>query len=213
MNVSPAIVGIGALVGGGAAVGVGSTMLMDSIAGEHPTGSDADRPAGRVAGGAALLGFAVAAGGVVALAKGRLKLGAALLGGGFGTMAGSLGASVAFGVRHGVGVKTTVDNVLRDYDHNRNDQLELTDQGWFQPAETTRVETDSHEDSDGDTHYDTTYYSIDRLATRADLNHDQIATRDELTTAVSAYDLKGDGRLDYEEMKRFDREIGERVIG
>ena len=90
---NPLAIGGGAFVASGLAVGFGASKLMDGVADKHPTGSDADKPAGRIQWGAAGLGFASAAGGMVALATGRVNLGAALFGAGAGAMLGSFGAA------------------------------------------------------------------------------------------------------------------------
>ncbi|MCB0879701.1 MAG: hypothetical protein KDC46_12080 [Thermoleophilia bacterium] len=212
MNVNPFAVGAGVAVATGLVTGFGGSKLMDSIADKHPTGSDADKPAGHVVGWTEGLGFATAAGGMVALATGRLALGGALFGAGMGAMIGGFGASIAYGVRHGIGVDTSVDNVLSGYDHNRNGQLELEDPGFWHQAETRRTERTSHEDSNGDTYWETETFSIDRLVDRADTNGDWVATRPELRDVVSSYDSDGDGRLKGEELKRFQREVGEERI-
>jgi hypothetical protein len=163
--------------------------------------------------GGAIAGFGVAAGGMAALATGRVQLGAGLLGAGAGTMLGSFGAGIAFSARHGVGVETSVNDVLSGYDHNRNGQIDLDRGSWWREPETQRTTTTRHEDSNGNAYYTTDTYSIDRLATRADEDRNQVATRGELTSTIGSYDDNGDGRLQGAEAKRFDREIGERHIG
>ena len=212
MTINPFMVGGGAAVATGLAVGFGATRLTDNIAKEHPNGSDADKPARRVLWTAAGLGFASAAGGMGALMTGRLNLGAALLGAGVGGMLGSFGANVAFGARHGIGVETSVNDVLSSYDRNSNDQIDMDGGSWWRSPETTRTTTTRHEDSDGRVWYDTDTYSIERLSTRADSNTDWKVTRDELATAIAAYDSDENGRLQKDELKRFDREIGEEQL-
>ncbi len=213
MMINPFVIGGGAAVASGLAVGFGATKMADGIAEQHPTGSDADRPAGRVMWGAAGLGFASAAGGMVALATGRLNLGAALFGAGAGAMLGSFGATVAFGARHGVGVETSIQNVLDGYDHNDNGVIDMENGSWWRGPETLRTETDSYTDSDGDTHYDTDTYSIERLATTADTDGNWKVTQEELRSTIGSYDLDGNGRLQKDELKRFQREVGERNLG
>lgn len=211
MSVSPAVIGVGAGIASGLAVGFGATRITDGIAARHPTGSDADRPASRVIWGAAALGFATAAGGMAALVTGRAQLGAGLLGAGMGAMLGSFGANVAFSARHGVGVETSVQNVLDGYDHDSNGRIDLEDD-WWHGSETQRTVRTRHEDSDGDVWYETDVYSIERLATRADADGDWIVTRGELTGTIGSYDADRNGRLQGDELARFDREVGERQV-
>ncbi len=213
LTINPFVVGGGAAVATGLAVGFGATKLTDDIAAKHPNGSDADKPARRVMWTAAGLGFVSAAGGMGALMTGRLNLGAALLGAGVGGMLGSFGAGIAFNARHGVGVETSVNDVLSSYDRNGNDQIDMDGGSWWRSPETTRTTTTRHEDSDGDVYYTTDTYSIERLSNRADVNTDWKVTRNELSTAIGAYDADGNGRLQKDELKRFDREIGEQQIG
>lgn len=213
MTINPLVVGAGAAVAAGIGIGVGATRIAGNIAKEHPTGSDADTPMSRVVFGAAALSFASAAAGVVALATGRQPLGAALFGAGFGGMVGSIGAGIAISAKHGVGVDTTLERVLDQYDSNGNGQIEMTDRGWFKPSETTRTHTYTTEDSDGDTHWETDYYSIDRLATRADRDEDWIATGAELRATIESYDADGNGRIQGDESDRFEREVGEQRTG
>ena len=213
MTVNPFAVGAGAAVATGLAVGFGASKITDGIAEKHPNGSDADKPAGRVTWGAAGLSFAAAAGGMAALATGRLTLGAGLFGAGFGGMIGAIGSGIAFQARHGVGVETTLQGVLDGYDHNRSGDLELEDRGWFREPETIRTHTYTREDSDGDTYWVSDTYSIERLATRADRNEDWVATAEELRSTIASYDADGNGRLQGDEYKRFDREVGERKVG
>ncbi len=208
------VIGGGAAVATGLAVGFGATKWTDKIAADHPNGSDADKPARRVLLAAGGLGFASAAGGMVALMKGNLALGSALMGAGVGGMVGAFGASIAFGARHGIGVETAVNDVLSSYDRNRNDQIDMDNGSWWRSPETTRTTTTRHEDSNGHVWYDTDIYSIERLAMRADENRDWKATREELTTTIGSYDdIDVNGRLQKDELKRFEREIGEQRIG
>ena len=213
MNVSPGAIGAGAAVAVGLGVGIGVTKLADGFVERNPTGSEADRPIGQLQGATAAAGFASFAGGMYALFRGNVPLGAGLMGAGVGALLGTIGSAAVTNARHGVGVETTADNVLHNYDYNRNDQLEMTDRGFFKPAETTRSDTTTHTDSDGDSHSHTTYYSVDRLATRADANRDLVATRDELIDTIAPYDGDENGRLKGPELGRFDRELGERIIG
>jgi hypothetical protein len=213
MTINPIGVGAGAFVATGLAVGFGGARITDNIAAAHPNGSEADKPARRVLWTAAGLGFASAAGGMVALATGRVNLGGALFGAGAGAMVGAFGANIAFGARHGIGVETSVNDVLSSYDRNRNDQIDMDGGSWWRSPETTRTTTTRHEDSDGDVYYTTDTYSIERLATRADADSNWQVTRGELTGAIGAYDVDGNGRLQQDELTRFDREIGERQIG
>ncbi|MCW2922226.1 MAG: hypothetical protein JWL76_2100 [Thermoleophilia bacterium] len=210
---NPFAIGGGAAVATGLVVGFGATKLMDDVAERHPTGSDADKPAGRIQWGAAGLGFASAAGGMVALATGRVDLGAALFGAGAGAMLGSFGAGIAFGARHGVGVDTSVVNVLGGYDHNRNGVIDMDSGSWWREPETIRTTTTRHEDSDGDVTYDTDTYSIERLATASDADRNWKVTTDELRTVIGGYDADGNGRIQKDELKRFEREVGERFLG
>lgn len=213
MSINPAAIGIGAGVVAGVGAGFGISRLTDAIAAKHPTGSGADGPARAWMFGGAIAGVGLAAGGMAALATGRLQLGAGLLGAGAGTMLGSIGAGIGFNARHGVGVDTSVSDVLSGYDHNRNAQIDLDSGSWWREPETIRTTRTSHEDSNGNTYYTTDTYSIDRLAVRADENRDQAATRGELTSTIGGYDADGDGRLQGDEAKRFDRELGEQHIG
>lgn len=209
---NPFAIGAGAMVASGTAVGFGATRIADGIAREHPTGSDADKPSARVFWGSGALGLGAMVGGMVALWRGNITAGAALVGGGAGVMLGSLGAGFAFTARHGIGVETSVENVLGAYDADDNGQLDLTDRGWTRPAETTRTVTTSWRDAQGHTHFDTDEYSVERLAERADRDDDQIATRGELTGTIDSYDADGNGRLQGDELKRFNRELGERQL-
>jgi hypothetical protein len=202
--VSAGVVGVG--------TGIAVTRITDGIAARHPTGSEADGPAQAWSIGTSALGFATAAGGMVALAKGRLQLGAALVGGGAGAMIGGIAGGIAFGARHGVGVESAVSDVLSNYDRNRDGAIDMAQSSWWRSPETYRTETRTWRDSDGDTHWETDTYSIERLAMRADADGDQVATGAELRSTIAGYDEDSDGRLQKDELKRFEREVGEQHV-
>ena len=209
--VHPGVVGVGAFVGTGLAAGFGASRINDGIAERNPTGSAADGKARGVLLGIGATGILAGFGGMAALWRGNATLGAALVGGGFGAAAGAVGASIAFNVRHGIGVDTSVSDVMSSYNRDFDHELDL-DTTWRTPEFIRRDET-RHEDSDGDVHYTVTYYSIERLADRADVNRDGKATPEELRAVFASYDGDGNGRLQGEELKRADREVGERNLG
>ena len=208
---SPGVIGVGAFVGSGLAVGFGASKINDGIAERNPTGSAADGKARGVLFAAGGIGIATALGGMFAMSRGNVQLGAALVGGGFGAGVGAIGAGIAFEKRHGVGVETSVNDVMSSYNRDFDNELDL-DTTWRTP-EYIRRDEDRHEDSDGDVHYTVTYYSIHELASRADVNGDSKVTPAELRSVFGSYDVDGNGRLQGEELKRADREVGERNLG
>lgn len=211
MTINPFVVGGGAAVATGLAVGFGGTKITDAIARKHPTGSGADGPARATLFAAGGLGIAAAFGGMVAMSRGNTTLGAALVGGGFGAAAGAMGAGIAFGVRHGIGVDTSVRDVMTSYNRDWDDELDLHTT-WRTPEYIRREET-RHEDSDGDVHYSVSFYSIEHLTRRADANFDGKATPAELRVVFDSYDADGNDRLQGAELKRANREVGEVPLG
>lgn len=209
--VSPGVIGAGAFVGTGLAVGFGASKINDGIAERNPTGSSADGKARGVLFAAGGVGIATAFGGMMAMARGNVGLGAALVGGGFGAAVGAFGAGIAFQHRHGVGVETSVNDVMSSYNRDFDNELDL-DTTWRTP-EYIRRDEDRHEDSDGDVHYTVNFYSIQDLVSRADVNGDRKVTPTELHDVFGSYDLDGNGRLQGDELKRADREVGERSLG
>lgn len=211
MNINPAAIGIGAGVAGGLAFGIGATKYLDGVSEKHPTGSRSDTIAGWTTGAGIGAGVLTAGGGVLTLSK-NVHLGAALLGTGFGLMAGAIGSSIAFNARHGVGVDSITNSTMSAYDRNWSGKLELNTT-WRTPESIRRVEH-RHEDSEGRVRYDYDFYSIDALTAKADAApRDGVVNRSELHDVYADYDKDGNGRLQGEEYKRADREVGERWIG
>ena len=206
--ISRAAIGVGAGVATAIGVGLGANAILDGIAKRNPTGSSADGKASGVLFGAGALAVGSIVGGMVALGRGNASLGAGLIGAGIGTGIGAFGSQVAFGAKHGVGVDTTIDGTIRRYDRDGDRQLDL-DPGWRSP-EYVREERTSHEDSNGDTYYTYDHYTIERLTSAANTDRDGVVTRPELAATVSSYDADENGRLQGDEAKRFDREVGER---
>lgn len=206
----PGAIGLGTGVVAAGALGFGAYRIMDGIGTRNPNGSDADK-ARWVGYGLVGLGVASAVGGFFTGGRGlgTSQLGAALIGGGIGAVAGGLAAGWGFTSKYGIGVDTQVSDIFSSYNRDFDSELDL-DTRWRTPEDIRRVEN-RHTDSDGNYTYSTyTYYSIQELAGRADADNDGKVTRDELRTAVAAYDADGNGRLQPDENRRFDREVGER---
>lgn len=204
-------IGIGAGVVTAGALGFGAYQVMDGIGERNPDGSDADK-ARWVGYGLIGLGVASAVGGFFVGGRGfnTSQLGAALIGGGAGAIVGGIGAGMGFTSKHGIGVETQVNDLFASYNRDFDDELDL-DTTWRTPEDVRRVEH-RHEDSEGRYQYSTyTYYNIQKLAGEADTNHDAKVTRDELRIAVARFDVDGNGRLQPDENRRFDRESGERA--
>jgi hypothetical protein len=208
---SPLAVGIGAGVVAAAGLGYGAYQITDGIGERHPNGSEADGKARLVNYGLIGLGIASAVGGFFVGGRGfnTSMLGAAMIGGGIGAVVGGIGSGIGFTHKHGIGVETQVNDIFGSYNRDFDSELDL-DTTWRTPEDIRREET-RHTDSDGNYTYSTyTYYSIQELANLADTNHDYKVTKDELRTAVARYDFDGNQRLQPDENKRFDREVGER---
>ena len=203
-------IGAGAGVVAAGALGFGAYQLMDGIGERNPNGSEADK-ARWIGYGLVGLGIASAVGGFFVGGRGMntSALGVAMIGGGIGAVVGGIGAGWGFQHKHGIGVDTQVNDIFSSYNRDFDSELDL-DTTWRTPEDIRRVEH-RHNDSDGHYMYSTyTYYSIQELAGLADTNHDAKVTKDELRAAVAKYDADGNQRLQPDENKRFDREVGER---
>lgn len=204
MAISPAYALL--IAGGVSAVGVGlaSNKVLDGIAERNPTGSAAD---GKALAVSLLTGLGGAALGAVALWKGGGSTwGPIAAGVGGGAVLGAIGAHIAFRIKHGVGVDTTVSSVFGTYNRDFDDVLDLNPR-WRTPEFIRRNEWD-HDHGDYQ-HRHVDYYSIQRLAFAADADHDQQVTRPELRTLVGSLDRNGDGRLKGAEHSEYSRRYGE----
>lgn len=209
-SLSPLAAGLGAGAMATAVAGFGGYQLMDGIGERNPTGNDADGKARAVQWGLVGLGAAAAVGGFFAGGRGfgASTLGAALIGGGIGSAIGGLAASWGFERKHGIGIDTRTRDLFNSYNRGFDDELDL-DTRWRTPENVRRIEH-RHEDSHGHVHYTYTYYTIDRLTSKADVDGNSKVTRPELRAAVADYDADGNGRIQGEEARRYDREVGER---
>jgi hypothetical protein len=206
----PGAIGVGAGVLAAGGLGFGAYQLQDGIGARNPNGSDADK-ARWLGYGLVGLGIASAVGGFFMGGRGlgTSQLGAAMIGGGIGSVIGGLSANWAFQHKYGIGVETQVNDIFSAYNRDFDSELDL-DTHWRTPEDIRRVEH-RHEDSEGHYQYSTyTYYSIQELAGRADADHNGKVTKDELRAAVKVYDTDGNDRLQHDEHKRFDHEVGER---
>jgi hypothetical protein len=204
-------IGTGAGVLAAGALGYGAYQIMDGIGERHPDGSEADGKARLVNYSLIGLGIASAIGGFFVGGRGfnTSTLGAAMIGGGIGAVVGGFGAGWGFQHKHGIGVDTQVNDLFSSYNRDWDSELDL-DTTWRTPEDIRREET-RHTDSDGNYLYSTyTYYSIQELAGIADVDHNGKVTKDELRAAVAKYDADGNQRLQPDENRRFDREVGER---
>lgn len=203
-------VGLGTGAIAAAGLGFGAYQVQDGIGERNPNGSEADK-ARWLGYGLVGLGIASAIGGFFVGGRGfnTSTLGAAMIGGGIGAAIGGLGANWGFQRKHGIGVETQVNDIFGAYNRDFDSELDL-DTTWRTPEDVRRVEH-RHNDSNGNYMYSTyTYYSIQELAGRADANHDAKVTKDELRAVLTTYDADKNQRLQPDEHKRFDRELGER---
>lgn len=211
MVINPAVRNI--LVGAGAATvtGLWATKAIDGVMEKHPTGSAGDGKAAMIGGLTAVAGVAIAVGSMLMLGSRSPALAEAGLATGAGIAIGGIGALVVGGIRHGSGVDSITDGVIDRYDNNWDKKLDLEGNWWRHP-ENYRVERTRHEDPDGDVHYDTTYYEILEFTRRANTNDDRYVERPEARVLVKSYDQDGDDRLKGNEMRKYEREVGERRV-
>jgi len=81
-----------------------------------------------------------------------------------------------------------VNNIVRDYDRNRNGQLELDKKEDYFDEKTSRYE--------GDRYITEVHrYTYDSLFKVADTNGDRVITKDELAEVVKKFDKDNDGKL------------------
>lgn len=104
-----------------------------------------------------------------------------------------------------VAVLKTVAEILADYDHNRNGQIDIKRPSGFWPPfggrdELTRRETIRSEERDREGRvvkviYTTYIYSRVELFYAADADQDGVLRRDELQHVIASFDQDGDGML------------------
>jgi hypothetical protein len=200
MTINPtvlAVAGLGVVGAGiGTATAFGLTHVNDKLIAEHPTGTKGDFHTN-------VATFGTAIGGGAAIAAGG------------GAFLGAIAGGIATHVRNGEATESVVQGVFNNYDRSpRNGSLDLTDKGFFSPAETSRTETTTTTDSKGNVHQTHSTYSIARLATAADErgNQNGLAETNEVRPIVTSFDKDGDERLKGAELKDFNRQFGEQLV-
>lgn len=105
-----------------------------------------------------------------------------------------------------ISVNGLVNDFMYKYDHNKNGVIDLKRPDGIinklkNPDERVRTKSDVYTTPDGkggDTiTMSTQVYTIRDLLYRADENHDDQVTREELTKVVKSYDKDGDGNLGF----------------
>ena len=89
-----------------------------------------------------------------------------------------------------ISVDKLVNNIMSDYDHNRNNSIDLNpkkDESFHDESETTY--------EGNQTVRTVTRYSNDQLFLSADKNKDNKVTKEELKETISQYDKDNDGKL------------------
>ncbi len=151
-------------------------------------------------GGACAFGVHLLSKGKAAAGAGMIALAGGLLGATVGGIVGGTQGGRAATARHGIDVDDQVAEVFNNFDADRSGDLDLTDANGHMP-EYMRRNTSSqpyyHETPGWD--------SIERAARRADSNHDDKVSHDELHALLDGFDSDKDGVLAKHDVQEFSR--------